>query len=96
MGMGLVKFIKNLMVIAGFIVPLAGLAEIKFDEPKQGEMKKAEVLDELKKQMDVAGLKFPIWLEKYTDLILGLVIDFVVLILNKFGFFDSAETLLAE
>jgi len=94
--MGLVKFIKTLLAIAGFIVPLAGLAEIKHDEPGQGAKKKAEVLAELKKQMNVAGIKLPAWIAEYTDLILGLVIDFVVFLMNKFGFFDGGETSPAE
>ena len=90
--MGLVKFIQTILVIAGFIVPLAGLAEVKHDEPKQGAKKKAEVLEELKEQMDVAGIKLPAWIEKYTDSILNLVIDFVVFLMNKFGFFDGGKT----
>lgn len=88
--MGLVKFIRTIMVIAGFIVPLAGLAEIKHDEPKQGAAKKAEVLEALKEQMAVAGIKLPDWIAKYTDLLLGLVIDFVVFLMNKFGFFEQS------
>ena len=94
--MGLVKFIRTIMVIAGFVVPLAGLVEIKHDDPKQGEKKKAEVLAELKVQMAAAGIKFPAWIEKYTDLILGLVIDFVVFLMNKFGFFNGGEILVEE
>lgn len=90
--MGLVKFIRAFLVIAGFIVPLAGLAEVKHDEPKQGAKKKAEVLEQLKAQMAVAGIKLPKWIEEYTDLILGLVIDFVVFVMNKIGFFDGGET----
>ena len=90
--MGLVKFIRVILVIAGFIVPLAGLAEVKHDEPKQGAKKKAEVLEELKAQMQAAGIKLPKWIEEYTDLILGLVIDFVVFVMNKIGFFDGGET----
>ena len=91
--MGLVKFIRAILVIAGFIVPLAGLAEVKHDEPKQGAKKKAEVLEELKAQMAVAGIKLPKWIEEYTDLLLGLVIDFVVFVMDKIGFFDGGELL---
>lgn len=91
--MGLVKFIRTILVIASFIVPLAGLAEIKHDEPKQGKKKKEEVLESLKEQMVVAGINLPTWIEEYTDLILGLVIDFVVFILEKIGFFDFGTIL---
>ena len=94
--MGLVKFIRAILVIAGFIVPLAGLAEVKHDEPKQGAKKKAEVLEQLKAQMATAGIKLPKWIEEYTDLILGLVIDFVVFVMDKIGFFDGGETSLEE
>ena len=94
--MGLVKFIQTILVIAGFIVPLAGLAEVKHDEPKQGAKKKAEVLEELKEQMDVAGIKLPAWIANYTDTILNLVIDFVVFVMNKIGFFTGGETLPTE
>lgn len=94
--MGFVKFIQVIMVIAGFIVPLAGLIEVKYDEPKQGEKKKAEVLVELKAQMAVAGIVLPDWIAKYTDLVLGLVIDFVVFLMNKFGFFEQSKGLETE
>ena len=94
--MGLVKFIQTILVIAGFIVPLASLAEVKHDEPKQGAKKKAEVLEELKEQMDVAGIKLPAWIANYTDTILNLVIDFVVFVMNKIGFFTGGETLPIE
>ena len=90
--MGIVKLIQKIMIIAGFIVPLAGLAEVKHDEQGQGAVKKAEVLEALKKQLDVAEIKLPDWIAEYTDLILGLVIDFVVFLMNKFGFFDSGKT----
>ena len=90
--MGIVKLIRKIMVIAGFIVPLAGLAEIKYDEPGQGAIKKAEVLEALKKQLEVAEIKLPDWIANYTDLILGLIIDFVVFLMNKFGFFDLENT----
>ena len=55
--MGFVKFIKTLLAIAGFIVPLADLAVIKHDEPEHGVKKKGKVLAELKEQMNAAGIK---------------------------------------
>lgn len=91
--MGFVKFIQLLLVIAGFIVPLAGLAEIKHDEPEQGKKKKAEVKAELLVQLEKVGLKLPDWIEKYTETILGLLIDLVVFIMDKTGFFDKLKDL---
>ena len=91
--MGFIRFIQLLLVIAGFIVPLAGLAEIKHDEPKQGEKKKAEVKAELLVQLEKVGLKLPEWIEKYTETILGLLIDLVVFIMDKTGFFDKLKDL---
>ena len=94
--MGFVKFIQSILVIAGFIVPLASLAEIEHDEQGAGEKKKSQVVADLKEQMKVANIKLPSWIEKYTDLLLGLVVDVVVMIMNKFGFFEHGQTLPAE
>ena len=91
--MGFIRFIQLLLVIAGFIVPLAGLAEIKHDEPEQGEKKKAEVKAELLVQLEKAGIELPDWIEKYTEVILGLLIDLVVFIMDKTGFFGKLKDL---
>ena len=90
--MGFVKFIRTLWVIAGFIVPLAGVAEYAIEGKKKGAEKKEQVLQDLKTQMQVANIKLPEWLNEYVDIILGLLIDFVVFLLNKFGFFDLEKT----
>ena len=89
--MGFVKFIRTLGVIAGFIVPIASIAEYAIEGEKMGAERKEQVLVQLKGEIVKAGIKLPNWIEEYTDVILGLLIDFVVFLLNKFGFFGSGE-----
>ena len=83
--MSFLKVLKVLVTAAGFIVPLALLFEA---EELPGEEKKKAVLAELKAQLDDVGLKFPEWLQRFIDPILGLLIDAVVFWLNKTGFFE--------
>lgn len=87
--MGFLKFLEVLIAAAGFIVPLAMLLEA---EGLPGPEKRQQVLEKLKKQLTDLNLKFPSWLEKFVDPILGLLIDAVVLVLNKTGFFEHGET----
>jgi hypothetical protein len=83
--MGFLKVLNILVTAAGFIVPLALLFEA---EELPGEEKKKAVLAQLKAQLDDVGLKFPEWLQRFIDPILGLLIDAVVFWLNKTGFFE--------
>ena len=83
--MSFLKALNALVTAAGFIVPLALLFEA---EELPGEEKKKAVLAQLKAQLDSVGLKFPEWLQKFIDPILGLLIDAVVFWLNKTGFFE--------
>lgn len=83
--MGFLKVLNILVTAAGFIIPLALLFEAK---ELPGEEKKKAVLTQLKAQLDNVGLKFPEWLQKFIDPILGLLIDAVVFWLNKTGFFE--------
>lgn len=83
--MSFLKVLNILVTAAGFIVPLALLLEA---EEIPGEEKKKAVLAQLKTQLDSVGLKFPEWLQKFIDPILGLLIDAVVFWLNKTGFFE--------
>ncbi len=89
--MGFLKFIRTLGTIAGFIVPLASIAEYAIEGEKMGAERKKQVLEQLKGEIAKAGIKLPHWIEEHTDAILGLLIDFVVFLLNKFGFFGSGE-----
>ena len=86
--MGFLKFLEILIAAAGFIVPLAMLLEA---EGLPGPEKREQVLKKLKKQLQDLNLKFPSWLEKFIDPILGLLIDAVVMVLNKTGFFEHGE-----
>ena len=83
--MSFLKLLNMLVTAAGFIVPLALLLEA---EGLPGEEKKKAVLAQLKAQLDSVGLKFPDWLQRFVDPILGLLIDAVVYWLNKTGFFE--------
>lgn len=86
--MGFLKFLEILITAAGFIVPLAMLLEA---EGLPGPEKKEAVLLQLKKQLEELELKFPAWIERFIDPLLGLLIDVVVYWLNKTGFFEHGS-----
>lgn len=83
------KVIGYLQVLMVFVVPFAMLAE---SEGLPGEEKKREVIAHLKEEMHKLGMKVPSWLERYWDTILGLMVDVVVWLLNKTGFFEHSGT----
>lgn len=89
--MGFLKFVKTLGIIAGFIVPIASLAEVAIVGEKMGPERRKEVLKQLKEQIAAAGIELPGWAAEHLDIILGLLIDFVVFVLNKTGFFNLGE-----
>ena len=83
----MLKVIHYLRIALGFIVPLALLAEAG---GKPGAEKRAEVIVKLKAQMNSLGLTLPSWLDKFADTLIGLLVDVVVEILNRTGFFDHS------
>ena len=85
--MGIIKILNLLVTAAGFIIPLAILLEA---EGLPGEEKHAAVLAKLKAQLEGLNLKFPVWIERFVDPLLGLLIDSVVFYLNKMGFFTKS------
>ena len=50
------------------------------------------VVDRLKDELAKLGLALPEWVKKYEDFILGAVVDVVVAVLNRIGFFEHTET----
>ncbi|NSW83173.1 MAG: hypothetical protein HPY90_07845 [Syntrophothermus sp.] len=49
------------------------------------------VVDRLKDELTKLGFTLPEWVQKYQDFILGAVVDVVVAILNRLGFFEHSE-----
>lgn len=84
----MIKFLRTIITIAGFIVPLATFFEA---DGGTGEQKKKQVLNALMDELDEAGIKLPAWAELFKKSILSLLIDAVVNYLNKQGFFEHKE-----
>lgn len=84
----MIKFLRTIITIAGFIVPLATFFEA---DGGTGEQKKKQVLNALMDELDEAGIKLPAWAELFKKPILSLLIDAVVNYLNKQGFFEHKE-----
>ena len=88
--MGILKFINTIKVVLGFITPFAMILEVESELGEStipGSDKRDAVVSKLKDQMEESNLSFPDWISSYTDLILGLLVDLIVFILNKTGFF---------
>lgn len=86
--MSILKVVKALLVAIPFVIPLALLAEA---EGVPGKEKKAMVVADLKRELEKISFEFPAWLDKFVDPLLGLVVDVIVFILNKNGFFGHGE-----
>ena len=84
----MIKFLRTIITVAGFIVPLATFFEA---EGGTGEEKKKQVLNALMDELDKAGIEFPRWAKRFIEPILSLLIDAVVNYLNKQGFFEHKE-----
>lgn len=91
--MGIFKVFKALFVAIPFIVPFALLLE---SEGKPGPEKRAEVVRLLKEELEKLDLSFPSWISGFVDPLLGLLVDVVVGIMNKTGFFSHGETSLED
>ncbi len=70
------------------IVPFAMLAEIG---GKPDPERRKEVVEKLKLQMQVFDMEMPEWLEKVIDDILGILVDVMVAIMKKMGFFKQSN-----
>lgn len=83
----MLRIINYVRIALGFIIPFALLAE---SEGKPGPEKRAEVVAKLKNQMNTLGLTLPAWFDNFADTLIGLLVDVVVEILNRTGFFDHS------
>ena len=86
----MLKVFAYLKIAIGFIVPFALLAE---SEGKPGPEKRAEVIAKLKSEMESLGLTLPSWFGNFADALIGLLVDVVVEILNRQGFFEHTTEL---
>lgn len=73
-------FIKLLFLLMALI--------IGNEEPGNGAEKKQKVIEAVYKCMSDFGIKFPGWLQKFIDSIMGFLVDLLVKYLNKNGFLD--------
>ena len=89
---GVLSVFSYLRVAIAVIIPLALLAESK---EKPGAEKRVEVVERRKGEMQKLGLTLPSWLGKLADALLGILVDVVVEILNRTGFFTHGEEPLA-
>ena len=85
----------NIFKVAGWfrilfllIIPFAMLAEIG---GKPDPERRKEVVEKLKLQMQVFDMEMPEWLEKVIDDILGILVDVMVAIMKKMGFFKQSN-----
>lgn len=87
--MSILKVLYYIRVAFAIVMPFTVLAE---DSGKPGEEKRKLVVERLKEELQKLGLVLPEWAVKYQDFILGAVVDVVVAILNKLGFFEHTKT----
>ena len=86
--MNILKVINSIAVAIPFIMAFSILLEA---EGKPGDKKKEEVVERLQVQFTKMGLKFPKWLDSYIEPLLGVLVDVVVAVLNKTGFFTHGN-----
>ena len=84
----ILKVFAVLRILFVFAMPFTVLAEAG---GKPGPEKRSEVMLLLKEETVRLGLTIPAWLDKFLDPLLGLIVDVVVAILNRIGFFEHSE-----
>lgn len=84
----ILKVFAVLRILFVFAMPFTVLAEAG---GKPGPEKRKEVVELLKEEIRQLGLGLPAWLDRYLDPLLGIIVDVVVTILNRMGFFDHSE-----
>ncbi|NPV52236.1 MAG: hypothetical protein HPY71_01785 [Firmicutes bacterium] len=87
--MSILKVLGYIRIALCLVLPFAVLAE---DTGQPGEEKKKMVVGRLKDELARLGLVLPEWLKKYEEFLLGVVVDVVVAILNRMGFFEHSGT----
>ena len=86
----ILKVFGVLRVVIVFAMPFTLLAE---STGKPGPEKRREVVGLLKDEIEQLGLTIPDWLDRFLDPLLGLIVDVVVAVLNRMGFFEHGEQL---
>ncbi len=84
----ILKVFGVLRILFVFAMPFTVLAEAG---GKPGPEKRKEVVDLLKDEVGKLGMALPTWLDRYLDPLLGVIVDVVVTILNRMGFFEHSE-----
>ncbi len=86
--MGILKVLGYLRLAFVFAVPFTVLVE---ESGKPGPEKRAEVVEMLLQELAANGIVFPSWAATYKKTVLGLIVDVVVAILHRVGFFEHGE-----
>ena len=84
----ILKVFAALRILFVFAMPFTVLAEAG---GKPGPEKRSEVVALLKDEIQKLGLAIPAWLDRFLDPLLGIIVDVVVAILNRMGFFEHSE-----
>jgi len=82
------KIVSWFRILFLLIIPFAMLAEIG---GKPDPEKRKEVVEKVKLQMEVFNMELPEWLDKVIDDILGILVDVMVAIMKKMGFFKQSN-----
>lgn len=82
------KILSWFRILFLLIIPFAMLAEIG---GKPDPEKRKEVVEKVKLQMQVFNMELPEWLDKVIDDILGILVDVMVAIMKKMGFFKQSN-----
>ena len=82
---GILKVFGYLRLAFVFALPFAVLVE---EKNRNGEEKRAEVVQLLKDEFAKQGINFPEWMNRFLDPLLGVIVDVVVYLMNKSGFFE--------
>ena len=82
------KIVSWFRILFLLIIPFAMLAEVG---GKPDPEKRKEVVEKVKLQMQVFNMELPEWLDKVIDDIIGILVDVMVAIMKKMGFFKQSN-----
>lgn len=89
----ILRIFTALRVLFVFAMPFTVLAE---STGRPGPEKRAEVVVLLKDEIAKLSLEIPPWLDRFLDPLLGVIVDVVVSILNRMGFFAHGSESLQD
>ena len=78
-----------LQVLAVFAFPFTMFAE---EEGKPSAEKRKDVVTRLQMESDKLGFTPPAWLKPYWETLLGLIVDVLVFMMNRTGFFVHSDS----